>query len=234
MKRGFTLVELLVVLAIIAILAALLLPALSRAKGAAKRTACINNVRQINLAVHAYADDHSDSFCAVSNKEPVYVSYKESIQGYLLQGDGKSSSELFCCPADDFNCDDPTIKDLFSFWTPPPRGKCFYRQPTTHYSSYALNGDAPDSGTTRTAQKAFTYVREPARLVLVCELSGAFGLSAHNRKHPYQFNNAQAVTSFVDGHVSYIRMYWNGVKGFDGISAFYEPPAGYAYKWSEK
>jgi hypothetical protein len=30
--------------------------------------------------------------------------------------------------------------------------------------------------------------------------------------------------SFVDGHVSYIRIYWNGVKGFDGISAFYGLP----------
>lgn len=39
--------------------------------------------------------------------------------------------------------------------------------------------------------------------------------------------------SFVDGHVSYIPIYWDGVKGFDGISAFYEPPPGYEYKWFE-
>ena len=38
--------------------------------------------------------------------------------------------------------------------------------------------------------------------------------------------------SFVDGHVSYIKIYWNGSQGGDGFSAFYEPPAGYEYKWS--
>jgi len=231
MKRGFTLIELLVVIAIIAILAALLLPVVGRAKGAAKRTTCISNARQINLAVHMYADDHRDAIRAVRNNEDLSLAYKLSIQPYLSRTASRPNDLVFVCPADDFDCDDPSINELFLF--DHVEGKGFHRQKVTFYSSYFFNGEAPDEQgrETRMGQKPFCSVREPARVVLIGGLSGAFGLSTHDRKEPYQFNDAQNVMSFVDGHVSYIPIYWNGVKGFDGISAFYDPPPGYDYRW---
>lgn len=69
-ETGFTLVELLVVIAIIAVLAALLVPALSKAKGAAYRAQCIGAQRQLFLAASLYAGDSNDAIVANGHGDP--------------------------------------------------------------------------------------------------------------------------------------------------------------------
>src|SRR5580704_11018030 len=67
-KRAFTLIELLIVIAIIAILAAILLPILNSAKRKAAQTPCINNQKQLGLGMQMYLEDNGNTFPGIASR----------------------------------------------------------------------------------------------------------------------------------------------------------------------
>jgi prepilin-type N-terminal cleavage/methylation domain-containing protein/prepilin-type processing-associated H-X9-DG protein len=101
-RRAFTLVELLVVVAIIGVLVGLLLPAIQGARRAARRTQCISNMRQIGLAIHQYADTHDGHFPLLAYHNRVKNKKSEEEKSWVasLAPYMENVDEIRLCPED--------------------------------------------------------------------------------------------------------------------------------------
>ena len=236
-NRAFTLIELLVVIAIIGILAALIIAAVSTTKSKARRTACANNLRQINFALRMYSDDSSDKAPRSPNIKgeyiPNFTSYKKGVKNYLnLNGESSPHDTLFACVADTFYYE-------FTATNQTCVAQSLHDQAAYDFTSYWFNSGTPTRFGTNSpglSEWNISSVKHPDRTVLVAEMAAFEPWSWHSPKRPLPtggdwplFKDAQCNVSFVDGHVRYLKIYWESA--YSPTAAF-DPPAGYDYQWS--
>ena len=240
-KSAFTLVELLVVITVIGILAALLLPALSGVKANAKRMGCLNNVKQINAGIRMYCDDSSDMSPVTKLPRPIVsLAYKELMKSYVgLNGRSSPQDRIFACPTDTSYYEVTTDSFGFYLTNAPMHDNKHY-----DYSSYWFNGfnalsnwNTVGGGHFRLgiAGVKMASIKEPVKTVLAAEAPAFFPYSWHQPQTPApvefpMFNNAKDAAGFVDGHASYTKFYWE--EAVRAYSFSYNPPAAYDYKWS--
>src|SRR5688572_16267198 len=107
-KFAFTLTELLVVLGVVAILAALIFPAMSQAKSRARRATCLNNLKQNNLFLRMYADEHNGTLPAVGGQDSWgWSEFSSLLKRYAGLTNSSPEDKLFTCPDDQFYYDSP-------------------------------------------------------------------------------------------------------------------------------
>jgi prepilin-type processing-associated H-X9-DG protein/prepilin-type N-terminal cleavage/methylation domain-containing protein len=197
MKRwAFTLVELLIVVAIIGVLASLLLPAISRGKQRARGAQCLNNLRQIGVASVLYASDNEDT---IPQSQHSKASWVGTLQPYL------SGTNLHRCPLDRklLRGYSYAVND---FLTPHPSGA-----PDINYSKVTSLADP--SETLQMAEMAETdddttgvdhfHFADPS--------DGGYAPSSFEMQVEVRRHEQRANYLFVDGHV--LGIPWMALRG---------------------
>jgi type II secretory pathway pseudopilin PulG len=219
-QRGFSSADLLAILAVVAVLAAIVLPILANQRATAHRKLCAANLQQVTRAILMYATDQHDTLPLLpTNAPPPQVTwwfYKEKVKSYAgLSGPSSPRDRVFACPDDRGYDEEPH----------------FFMSKKADFTSYTFNGvNLP--GMPNIAGRTVSSIKTPAKTLLVMDWSAHLPVSWHESKtgrknHPF-YNDAENMVGFVDGSVKFIPIY------YDGFNAAYtrDPIPGYDYKYS--
>lgn len=197
-RHGFTLIELLVVVSIIAVLAALLLPAIGVVKGMAKRTACANNLRQVGLASIAWANDHDGIIPLSYENYQAYNSFLmtnefncHKLFGLLVSWDYLENPRVLYCPSErllglSFNTSNNPWPRVNGTWT----SAGYANRPSWHVDKRFALDDQPAG------------ISAPPRLVTMSKRAIVADLS-HEPAVVARRHGSGVNVCYGDGHISW-------------------------------